>query len=231
MASQEPPRPNGKGRLRLGLARLGAAVAPASPRDWTIVVYLVLLLYAFGAGLFVYQPFAGRLSDLRQTQDEAQGQLAYARQLQARRAETEARIAELTAAGNAIGQRLRAGPDEVTFVYHCWQWAEATGVTIGEMTIARPVAAGEGRDQVVTLATSGGYAAQVAFLARIEEGQPLAKVERVSLLPAARTGGSVLDGSFVVHVFSQAGQLAVPAVVTEGVTFSRPAGRRNPFSP
>lgn len=80
----------------------------------------------------------------------------------------------------------------------------------------------KGRDQVVNLTLVGSYGAQVAFLAELEEGEALAKVEQATLVSTG--GGDLLRGDYIVHVFSQAGQQTAPEVVKAGVRFSRPSG-------
>ncbi len=223
------------GGLGRGLTRLAGSLKPRSlnrplsPGEWTVVVYAVLILYAVAAGAFAYGPYRSRLGDLRVELHAARAEVAYARQCEARQAETENRVAELTAASEELSRRLPAGPDEVTFIYRCWQWARATGVTVETISLDPPSAAGAGQDQVAHLSLTGSYGSHVAFLARLEGGEPLAKVERTTLTPAAV--GSLLRGDYVVHVFSGNGPLAVSEVVKAGVRFIRTAGRGDPFSP
>ncbi len=212
-----------------GSPKLRSLNRPFTPREWTVAVYAVLVLYAIAAGAFAYAPYRTQLSDLRVELHTARAEVAYARQCEARHGETESRIAELTAASEQLRRRLPAGPDEVTFIYRCWQWARATGVTVETVSLAPPSPVGAGQDQVVNLSLTGPYGTQVAFLARLEGGEPLAKVERTTLVPA--TQGSLLRGDYVVHIFSGNGPLTVPEVVKAGVHFTRTAGRGDPFSP
>lgn len=229
MGSRQSGSSGAPKRVRAGLARLGLAGRQLTPREWTLLILAALFVYALLAGALVYGPFAARLREIREELGTARAGVAHARECEARQSETETRIAELTAAGGKLGRRLPAGPDEVTFVYRCWQWQRATGVSVQTLTLRQPVPAGEGRDQVVNLTLVGSYGAQVAFLAELEEGEALVKVEQATLVSTG--GGDLLRGDYIVHIFSQAGQQTAPEVVKAGVRFTRTAGRGDPFSP
>ncbi|HCJ10155.1 MAG TPA: hypothetical protein DHW14_03175 [Clostridiales bacterium] len=226
MASPEP----GRGFLSL---------RPLTPRERVIIILAFLILYGVGFTYWIYLPYTEEVRRLQTQLEQERSKLEAARAILHRLDEIEDRIRTLSAEMERLDLLVPGDDRAAHFLYHCWEWERATGARVADMVFSAPQDVGGYEEYTVSFTVVGTYEAQIGFLSRLEGMDRLVRVDAVEVVPKDAPGvfgsssGDIVTAYYTVHLFADPSKAAQAAQEPpgEGLTFTLPVGRRNPFRP